>query len=412
MKTKNLIIIIFIVVSFFIPLKIKALKNMTLNYHFSNELWYTMRGGGKPYSSMQYATYNIDDKTVYCVEPGVQILTTNYIQNIGITSYSDELNERLELIGYYGYDYPKHNTLKFRMATQALIWEEITGQIVEFWTGPSGSGSHISVEREKNEILRLISLHNNKPSFDGVILDIDVLDELEIIDSNNVLNEYVIVENDEFEYRIEDNKLYVKPLVVGNIQIKFEKKQYDESTTMIYRGEDNISQTVASFGISQPVISTINIISYGKIKINKLGEKEKFENNELFYEDVPLEGVEFSLYAFEDIKDDKNDVIFQKNDLIINKLTNNNGEIIFDNLKLGKYIVKETRALQGYIIDENEYVVDIKDKDMIKELVIKNELKKEIVEVPSTGMNNYYISEIISTVFITLGFYVEKVKNQ
>ena len=199
MKIKNLI---FMLLLLFIPIKIKATS--TLNYVYTNDLWYTMRGGGKPYSSLQYARYDIDGKVVFCIQPGVAITTNNYIGKSlsDFSLYDEETIKKLELIGYYGYDYPNHQTLEYRMATQALIWELLSGQIVEFWTGPSGSGSNINVDVEKNEILKLINNHNNKPSFDGAKFETSVSDEIEIIDSNNLLEMYEVVENNTFEYHI------------------------------------------------------------------------------------------------------------------------------------------------------------------------------------------------------------------
>lgn len=413
MKTKNLIVIVFLILSCLIPIKIKAIEKAILNYSFSNDLWYTMRGGGKPYSSMQYATYSINDKTFYCIEPGVQIFTNNYvsIEETNILPYSTESNKKIELIGYYGYDYPSHNTLKYRMAAQALIWEEISGQIVEFWTGPSGSGTHINVEFEKNEILRLIDSHNHKPSFDGNTFEININEEIEIIDSNNILNEFEIIESDEFEAKIEDNKLYITPLIVGNIEIKLEKKRYNESQTIVYKGEDNVSQTVVSFGITESVISNLYINSYGKIEVKKLGEKQIFEDKELIYDYAPLEGVEFSLYADEEIKDIEGNVIFRKDDLINNKTTDKEGKVIFDNLNIGDYKLVETKTLQGYIVNEKEYIIQISEKDKIKTITVKNELKKTIIEVPSTGLNKSYMIEFMSIIFIVLGVILINVKK-
>ena len=48
--------------------------------------------------------------------------------------------------------------------------------------------------------------------------DTNILEEIEIIDLNNILDEYEVTKTKEFEYKIEDNKLIIKPLVVGNIR--------------------------------------------------------------------------------------------------------------------------------------------------------------------------------------------------
>ena len=95
--------------------------------------------------SAQYETYSMDGKVVYCIEPGIDITTTSYLGYDGLQAspYSAEISKKIELIGHYGYDYPGHQTLRYRMAAQALIWETTGGQIVEFWTQASGYGDYI-----------------------------------------------------------------------------------------------------------------------------------------------------------------------------------------------------------------------------------------------------------------------------
>lgn len=411
MKIKNLIIGILLL---FMPISIKAINTNILNYTYSNDLWYTMRGGGKPYSSLQYARYDINGQVVFCIQPGVEITTNNYIEkNLSDFSlYDKETIKKLELIGYYGYDYPNHQTLEYRMATQALIWELLSGQIVEFWTGPSGSGSNINVDVEKNEILQLINRHKDKPSFDGEKFKATVLDEIEISDSNNLLETYEIVENDTFEYHIDENRLYIKPLIVGDIKINLRRKYYDDLETAIYQGENNYSQTVGFFRVSEPIFSSFTIGSLGKIQITKLGETPIFQNNELIYEYIPLEGVEFSLYADEKIVDKEGTVVYEKGDLVSSRNSDINGRLVFDNLPLGQYKLKETKPLSEYEPNNQEYIISIQENDIQKTLTIKNELKKTIVEVPSTGKNNNYIVEKMSTCLILVGvflMYVEKV---
>ena len=355
--------IIFIILGLLIPIKINAYGYLEQPY--SNDLWYVMSGGDKPIFSRQYVRYSINGNIVFCIQPGVEITTSNYIGSTDLSEapYDLEKIKKLELIGYYGYDYPSHQTLEYRMATQALIWEEVSGQTVEFYTGGYGTGKHIDVSKERNEIVNLINNHNNKPSFDGKNYNINIDDEIEIIDSNNILSEYKIIKEDTFEYRTENNKIYIKPLVVGTIEVKLKKKKYDDLKTVVYKGEDSISQNVGLFRYSEPVISNLIINSYGKIEVNKTGEMSKInENKELKYEFVPLENVEFSLFAHEDVKDKENGVIFRKDDLISSKITDENGKIVFENLCIGKYKLKETKTLQNYILDEKEYIIEIKEK--------------------------------------------------
>lgn len=71
---------------------------------------------------------------MYCIEPGVDISTYNYVGYDGLiqSSYDSATNKYIELVGHYGYDYPTYKTIRYRMATQFLIWERTGGQIIEY----------------------------------------------------------------------------------------------------------------------------------------------------------------------------------------------------------------------------------------------------------------------------------------
>lgn len=175
MKKKKIVSVLLIALTLFevfafaIPTIVNAASSGTLSHPKVPDVWYTRRGGGKPYMSAQYETYSMDGKVVYCIEPGIDITTTSYLGYDGLQAspYSAEISKKIELIGHYGYDYPGHQTLRYRMAAQALIWETTGGQIVEFWTQASGYGDYINIDAEKNEIMRLVNSHYNKMINDG-----------------------------------------------------------------------------------------------------------------------------------------------------------------------------------------------------------------------------------------------------
>ena len=89
-----------------------------------------------------------------------------------------------------------------------------------------------------------------------------------------------------------------------------------------------------------------NEVVKGEIIVRKTNE-----NNE------PLQGVTFGLYAKENIYDVNKKLLFHKNDLVSQKVTDENGEIIFSNLPLGEYYIEEVRALDGYVIYKTKYGV-------------------------------------------------------
>ena len=174
----------------FNPMEVKAVYNETLVETPIDNVYYTRRGGGKEYMSAQYNTYTMNGKVVYCIEPGVDITIHSYIGYDGLvaSAYSDATNKKIELIGHYGYDYPGHQTLRYRMATQSLIWEETGGQIVEFWTERYGNGDFINLNYERNEIMKLVNSHYNKPSFNGNSINAVIGQEFKITDTNNLLS--------------------------------------------------------------------------------------------------------------------------------------------------------------------------------------------------------------------------------
>ena len=88
-----------------------------------------------------------------------------------------------------------------------------------------------------------------------------------------------------------------------------------------------------------------------------------------------------------------------------------NGYLIFDNLPLGQYKLKETKNLSNYNPNNQEYIISIQENDIQKTLTLKKELKKTIVEVPSTGKNNNYTMEKMSTCLILIGVFLIYVKK-
>lgn len=83
-----------------------------------------------------------------------------------------------------------------------------------------------------------------------------------------------------------------------------------------------------------------------------------------------LEGAEISLYAREDIKNVAGTKTwYRAGDLITKATSNSNGDVTFSNLHLGKYFVKETVAPDGYLLNTNEFDIELKYKDQETSLI-------------------------------------------
>lgn len=341
----------------------KEVHASTLVQTKQDGVYWTRRGGDKKYSSYAYYTYDMDGKTVYCIQPGVPVDTFNYTGAVGwINSpYSDETNRKIYLYGYYGYEYPGHKTLRYRLAAQALIWEETGGQIVEYWTEQYGYGDYINVDAEKNEILSLMSKHYLKPSFDTNNVTAVIGQEISFTDTNGVLSNFKVLDSSDYSATISGNTLKVIPKVTGNITIKLEKKYYTSDPTTIFVGTDADSQRMGLFGYSDPVKANINMtVVGGKIEITKVDNDCNC---------TTPQGQASLLNAVYEVYD-------QNNNLISTLTIGSDNKAITDYLPLGTYKIKEKKSSKGYYLDNNVYTAEVTSSDTVsvtvKEKVIKN----------------------------------------
>ncbi len=129
----------------------------------------------------------------------------------------------------------------------------------------------------------------------------------------------------------------------------------------------------------------------GKIIINKEAEKVKFTNDGFEYEFIKINGIKFGLYALEDIYDGTGVKKYNEDTLIKSGLTNEDGLLVFDNLYLGKYCIKELETKENLVLNENAEEIDLKYADQYTATVdykigLKNYLKKGLLEFSKTDL--------------------------
>ena len=367
-KKGIMLIVLGIMASMLLPSNVSALYNENLVIEEVPDVFYYRRGGGKPHGSGSYDKYTMNGKTVYCIEASIPINTSDYIGADGFvySPYSEEINKKIELIGHYGYDYPGHQTTRFRMATQALIWENTSGQIVEFWTERSGHGDHIDVSHEKNIIMNLVNSHTNRPSFNATSINAVVGQEVKITDTNGVLSDFQIYNSTNLNVRVDGNDIYVTPQTVGNIQLSFIKKHYDNATTIVFIGDTGNSQKMGFFRFSDPVLSSINLnVIGGKVTL------EKFDIDtglQIGKGEALLSNAKYGIYNL-------------AGTLIQEITTDDTGTAISDFLpNLGRYYLQEIKAPVGYTINSTKYYFEITSENLfptvnVDEKVIEREVE-------------------------------------
>ena len=371
-------------------------------------IYYARYGGGKPYLSDKVEYFEIDGNTAYCIEPGMPISTTDYIE-MNELPYSNDIIEKIKLIGYYGYNYENHTTNNYRLATQALIWNLIGGQKVDFYTKQYGYGDYIDISKEKEEIQNLINKHYLKPT----INDIEEFYNNEIIikDANEVLDNYEIEYQGKNNVQIKNNTLIIKILKQDKLILK--RKKYDNKTSVFYEGNNIKSQMIAVLTLDEIDKIEINLSPiFGKLKINKKSNKESI---------YTLKDAIYGIYDLE-------------NNLIKEIKTDEKGNAQAK-LTKGKYYLKELKAPLGYHLDETKHYFEIDKENLIKELILEEEVieskiklkkrygnsSKELYDEPNITFLVYQNNELINkittneigeaTIILPYGKYTIKQEN-
>ena len=131
----------------------------------------------------------------------------------------------------------------------------------------------------------------------------------------------------------------------------------------------------------------------GKIEIRKSGELFAAEDESFNYNGrKSLEGIVYNIYAEEDIKSaDGNYLYYEAGTLVGTMTTDKDGYAVSESLPLGKYIVKETKTNEFYVLDKTEYHIELTEIDNETAIVyssseMTNVLKKGTLEFTKTDL--------------------------
>ena len=116
----------------------------------------------------------------------------------------------------------------------------------------------------------------------------------------------------------------------------------------------------------------------GRVELHKKGEKVVIKDGTFSYEEMPLADVTFGLYDSE-------------GHLLGEYKTDIDGNLRIENLKLGKYSLKELKTVEGYVLDKTVYEFELKYKDQYTAVItktfnLKNQLEKSTLEFTKTDL--------------------------
>ncbi len=336
--------IVVLVFTFFLnTLCVKAATNDSiLTTSYIDNVWSFHYRNGKVFTYGQLPFRYLNGKMAYCIDPPTPINTNIYssYNDFSVSGYSDDIKKQMELIAHYGYEYPGHNTIKYYMATQELIWLFSDDEYIKWTVSDTSSSEEINIENEKNDILQLVNKHNILPSFINACYVQDFGTKLKLADSNNVLSNYDIITD--LQYTTNNSIIEFNANKFGNHTINLKSKNKKDQDSIVYKSDDTRSQMMSIFGFRDIKEGSFSIvISDISVRINKVDK----ETNELISDsqtEFRIKNVDTGKYVKEGLK------------------TNKSGYVIVK-LKKGKYEIEEVKAPDGYLIDDEKIIIEIDD---------------------------------------------------
>ena len=371
---KTIIIVLLGILTFlrFLNVNAEQLEMEYVNNPYYYREWENSTDTGK------LTFYNVDGKVAYCVEPGVHITDSTYLEaSMDMIGISEDVLKDIKRIGYYGYEYPGHERISYRMATQALIWERLRKVQVSYWTGKDATGFQVDVEKEKEEILNLVNRHTLEPAI-SKNLTLSKEKEYVLTDTNDILDTFEIENNNSnLEVFKEGNRLHIKG-EVGDYEITLKKIKYDNESSILYVGSDGISQKLMKLRIDEDFCIKMNIhIVGGKIILHKLDSETKTSQT------IGNSTLMSAVYGIYD----------EENKLLDTIKTDESGEGVSSLLKLGKYVVKELSPSYGYELDSKSYEIELTVENLEKDLEVYESLKKIPITIIKTLEGDYSLLE-------------------
>ena len=247
----------------------------------------------------------------------------------------------------------------------------------------------------------IISENKSEPQVWRVLLDGEFSAKLKIIKEDDETKKPVLVANTEFKIYDLDEGKYVEQTTTYPSTVTHKSYFTDENGYLILPsalkcGNYRIEEVMAPDGYTQntnyveikvdsntayqmdsttgdAIITVVyeNHPAKGKLIIHKSGETLKSFKKDFAYEETSLSGTEFAVFAAEDIytpdhqvDEQGNRVVIYAKDTLIRKVTTDEkGEAVLTDLPLGTYLVKETKAPTGFVLNSESKEITFLYKD-------------------------------------------------
>lgn len=204
--------------------------------------------------------------------------------------------------------------------------------------------------------------------------------EFQLLQFDNTVGDYVFYEN--LTYNSSDQKYFSGNIYrsANNPDGKF--KVIESKAGKGYINDWSGHEFILNDENTNILINAENAAILGKMHIKKLGYSLEYNKDNKDFQksknEIAIPNVKFELYAQSNITF-KNVLIYQKNQKILEFVTDNNGEATINDMIPGKYFIKEVNTNPLYNIDAATTIFEIKKENGMYadiDYTFRNELKK------------------------------------
>lgn len=323
-------------------LVVNAENTFYLGNHISN-MYIQVFKEGKVKNIIPTIIFKEDSTIIYSLNPFKELningVYSSYNYNNTILNIDDSILDKINVISYYGYGYQNHTDIRWYGITQFLIWKTLGVDNIYFTD--KNSNKITEYEEEINELESLVNDYYLLPSFANKTNIYGPNRNYELIDTNNFINNYDIIESD-LDTNINQNKLMFKTKEEGIYNVTFSKLSPINKDFVLYSNEEG------DLLISPGKINNITFTTSIKVISGTLIIK-RYDNDNKERLEATLKGSKIGVY---------------KNNGLIKELTiDENGTAKVEGLEPGMYKVKENNKIKGYISNQRTYTIYITEEE-------------------------------------------------
>lgn len=247
-------------------------------------------------------------------------------------------------------------------------------------------------ERIRTSINQSIDKHSVVVSFDKGSYRLNRDENLQLVDNNNVLRDFIFTSSDPSIVSVTQNgnTLNLTAHQPGSVALRATKvsKDYSGTSLVFFSENDPTKQDVATFKVKDELAASINVTvnEFSQLKIKKENEKGEAVNH-----------TSFNLSNHSSM-----------NPLIGTYTTNEQGVVLVDQLLPGTYYLQEVSVPAPYILNPTVYPIVLKDQE-ITTFTQVNQAAKGTISIRKVDTNNQVIAGAVFEIRNSSGIIVDTI---